>query len=144
MHRHPRLPAGFVAVAALALVACGGAGDTDATEQSDDTEQSNDTEHSNDTEQSDDKEASVVVATFNFQPDPLVVAAGTTITFVNEDAIDHTVTAGTREQPTPQVFDGQLAEQGATFVLTLGEPGSYEYFCRIHPGPGMTASITVE
>ncbi|MFZ1489007.1 MAG: plastocyanin/azurin family copper-binding protein [Ilumatobacteraceae bacterium] len=113
-------------MAALALVACGGADDTD------------------DTEQSDDKEASVVVATFNFQPDPLVVAAGTTITFVNEDAIDHTVTAGTREQPTPQVFDGQLAQQGATFELTLDEPGTYEYFCQVHPGPGMTASITVE
>jgi plastocyanin len=88
--------------------------------------------------------ATVAVATFAFEPDPIVVPAGTTITFVNEDAIDHTVTAGTRDAPTPEAFDGQLPEQGATFELTLDEPGTYDYFCEIHPGPGMTATITVE
>jgi plastocyanin len=87
--------------------------------------------------------ATVTVATFMFDPDPLEVAAGTVITFTNEDAIDHTVTAGTREAPTPDVFDGQLPEQGATFELTLDEPGTYEYFCEIHQGPGMTAVIEV-
>jgi plastocyanin len=87
--------------------------------------------------------ATVTVATFAFAPDPLEVDAGTTITFVNEDAIDHTVTAGTREAPTPDVFDGSLPEEGSTFDLVLDEPGTYEYFCEIHPGPGMTATITV-
>ena len=86
----------------------------------------------------------VTVETFDFQPDPLVVPAGATITFLNEDAIDHTVTAGTRENPTPEVFDVELPEQGSTFELTLDEPGTYDYFCEIHPGPGMTATITVE
>ena len=86
----------------------------------------------------------VTVETFDFQPDPLVVPAGTTITFLNRDAIDHTVTAGTRENPTPEVFDGELPEQGSTFELTLDEAGTYDYFCEIHPGPGMTATITVE
>ena len=90
------------------------------------------------------KAASVNVETFQFSPDPLVVAAGTVITFTNEDKIDHTVTAGTREAPTPDVFDGSLPQQGATFELVLDEPGTYEYFCRIHNGPGMTATITVE
>lgn len=88
--------------------------------------------------------ATVTIQTFDFQPDPLTVAAGTTITFENMDAIDHTVTAGTRESPTPDVFDGQLPEQGATFELTLDEPGTYDYFCEIHPGPGMTGQIVVE
>jgi plastocyanin len=89
-------------------------------------------------------EATVTIRTFDFQPDPLVVAAGTTITFVNEDAIDHTVTAGTRDDPAPELFDGQLPEQGATFELSLDEPGTYDYFCTVHPGPGMTAVITVD
>jgi plastocyanin len=87
--------------------------------------------------------ATVTIATFNFDPDPLEVAAGTVITFTNEDAIDHTVTAGTRETPTPEVFDGELPEKGTTFELTLDEPGTYEYFCRIHQGPGMTGVIEV-
>jgi plastocyanin len=86
----------------------------------------------------------VTIETFDFQPDPLVVAAGTTITFVNDDKIDHTVTAGTRDDPAPDLFDGTLPEQGSTFELTLDEPGTYDYFCRIHPGPGMTGTITVE
>ena len=88
--------------------------------------------------------AMVTVETFAFAPDPVVVTAGTPITFQNRDAIDHTVTAGTREAPEPEQFDGQLPEQGATFELTLTEPGTYDYFCEIHPGPGMTATITVE
>jgi plastocyanin len=92
----------------------------------------------------DPSDATVTVATFSFAPDPLVVPVGTEITFVNEDAIDHTVTAGTREAPEPERFDGQLPEKGSTFELTLDEPGSYDYFCQIHPGPGMTATITVE
>lgn len=86
----------------------------------------------------------MTVKTFNFQPDPLTVAPGTTITFVNQDAINHTVTAGTREAPDTDLFDGDLAEEGATFELTLDEPGTYDYFCQIYPGPGMTATITVE
>ncbi len=88
--------------------------------------------------------ATVVVETFAFAPDPVVVRAGTPITFENRDAIDHTVTAGTREAPEPDRFDGQLPEEGATFELVLTEPGTYDYFCEIHPGPGMTAMITVE
>ena len=86
----------------------------------------------------------VTVKTFAFGPDPLEVPAGTVVTFVNEDAIDHTVTAGTREAPEPERFDGQLPGKGSTFELTLDEPGTYEYFCQIHPGPGMTAAITVQ
>lgn len=89
-------------------------------------------------------DATVTVETFQFRPDPIVVDAGTAITFVNNDAIDHTVTAGTRDNPTPQAFDGQLPQKGATFELTLDEPGTYDYFCEIHPGPGMTGTITVE
>lgn len=112
---------------ALLLAGCGGGDDGDAEAA----------------EPASASEATVTVKTFAFGPDPLEVSPGTAITFVNEDAIDHTVTAGTREDPTPDVFDGMLAEQGSTYELTLDEPGTYDYFCEIHPGPGMTASITV-
>lgn len=126
MNHVGRLSAALLApLVAVTLAACGG--DTNA--QGDTGEPG---------------EATVTVETFQFQPDPIVVQVGTVLTFVNEDAIDHTVTAGTRDRPTPQVFDGQLPEKGATFQLTLDEPGTYDYFCQIHPGPGMTATITVE
>lgn len=86
--------------------------------------------------------ASVTIKTFQFEPDPITVEPGTTITFSNEDKIDHTVTAGTREAPTPDVFDGQLPEQGATFDLVLDEAGTYDYFCAIHNG--MAGQVVVE
>ncbi len=121
---HRSLPTLAFASAVLTIGGCGAAGDDQAPAAA--------------------PANTVTVETFEFQPDPLVVPAGSVITFVNRDKIDHTVTAGTREEPTPEVFDGQLPEQGATFELTLDEPGTYEYFCEIHPGPGMTATITVE
>ena len=88
--------------------------------------------------------ATVSIRTFAFGPDPLTVAAGTTITFENGDSINHSVTAGTREEPEPEQFDGLLDGKGTTFELTLDEPGTYAYFCKFHPGEGMTAEITVE
>ena len=116
----------FALLAVVALAACGGDDDTDAAEAP-----------------VDEGTVEVTVQTFDFQPDPLVVPAGTAITFVNGDAIDHTVTAGTRDAPRPEVFDGALPDEGAEFLLTLDERGTYEYFCAIHEGPGMTATITV-
>jgi plastocyanin len=87
----------------------------------------------------------VTINTFDFQPDPLTVAAGTTVTFENQDSINHSVTPGTREAPEPDLFaEGVMAEKGATYELTLEEPGTYAYFCKFHPGEGMTAEITVE
>ena len=88
--------------------------------------------------------AIVAIRTFAFDPDPLSVAAGTTITFENGDSINHSVTAGMREDPTPEEFDGLLDGKGTTFEPTLDEPGTYAYFCRFHPGPGMTAELIVE
>ena len=87
----------------------------------------------------------VTIKTFDFQPDPLNVEAGTTITFENQDSINHSVTPGTREQPEPELFDeGVMEAKGDTYELTLDEPGTYAYFCKFHPGEGMTAEITVE
>jgi plastocyanin len=88
--------------------------------------------------------ATVTIETFTFAPDPITVPAGTTVTFVNRDGIDHTVTAGTREAPDPDTFDEVLPGRDASAEVTLDEPGTYDYFCRIHDGPGMTATIVVE
>jgi plastocyanin len=113
-------------LAVAALAACGGDDDTNAAPTVD------------------EGTVEVTVQTFDFQPDPLTVEAGTTITFRNLDKINHSVTAGTREAPTPDDFDGLMEDAGATFELTLDEPGTYDYFCRFHPGAGMTGQIVVE
>ena len=89
-----------------------------------------------------------------FDPETITVAAGTTVTWTNEDAVAHTVTSGTiGEQGVPGVskgkpdrpdglFDDELDDAGATAAFTFEEPGTYEYFCRIHGG--MTGIVVVE
>ena len=122
----------LVAPALLALVSCGGGDD------------GSDARAEEPAATAAGSEAVVTIETFNFQPDPITVEAGTTIRFENLDKINHTVTAGTRENPTPEVFDHTLEDAGATYELTLDEPGTYEYFCSFHPGEGMTGEIVVE
>lgn len=68
---------------------------------------------------------------FLFQPETVSVPVGGEVLFVNQDAIDHTVTAGTPEDPTGS-FDISLPEQGATGTVVFEMPGSFDYFCRIH------------
>lgn len=78
-----------------------------------------------------------------FRPDELIVNTGATVTFVNRDTVDHTVTAGTPDDPRPDQFDATLATQGDEVEITFDEPGEVDYFCRIHK-KAMIATIVVE
>ena len=84
--------------------------------------------------------AAVTVAGFAYDPDPIRVAPGTTVTWTNEDSAPHTVTAGTPGEP-GDAFDESLAGSGGTASITFDEPGTFAYFCRIHPT--MTAEVVV-
>ena len=68
------------------------------------------------------------------------MAAGTTVTWRNRDVGAHTVTSGTVEQGGAGVteqpdgkFDSGEFSNGDTFEQTFDEPGTYPYFCSIHP-----------
>jgi len=88
----------------------------------------------------------VEVRLFAFHPGQLLIAPGTTVTWVNEDDIAHTVTSGrpgddlgatgdAADPPEPDgVFDGELEGPGATFSFTFQRPGTYTYYCDIHRG----------
>jgi plastocyanin len=87
-----------------------------------------------------------------FQPGQLTVKAGTTVTWVDDEPITHTVTSGAvsgidptsglRSGQTPDGrFDGQLPKKGSSFSYRFTEPGTYSYFCSIHQG--MNASVVV-
>ena len=76
-------------------------------------------------------ETEVAIKLFMFKPNTLDVKAGTTIVWTNQDAIDHSVTAGTPEKPSG-VFDSDFFTQGGTFTFTFAQPGEYPYFCKRH------------
>jgi plastocyanin len=73
----------------------------------------------------------VTVRLFQYQPGRIQVKAGTTVTWVNEDEIFHTVTAGEPEKK-GSGFDGPLDGKGKSFSFTFSQPGTYSYYCDRH------------
>lgn len=86
-----------------------------------------------------------------YKPQDLTVPAGTTVTWTQRDAGFHTVTSGTvarsesgaSEVDADGTFDSGRLAKGTEFTFAFEEPGSFEYFCRIHPAT-MTGRIRVE
>jgi plastocyanin len=78
----------------------------------------------------------VNIDNFTFAPQALTVKAGTTVIWRNEDDIPHTVAS------TKRVFKSKALDTNDSFSFTFTEPGSYEYFCSLHPH--MTGKIVVE
>jgi plastocyanin len=70
----------------------------------------------------------VTIKLFQFQPGRLQVNAGTTVNWVNDDEIFHTVTAEKKESG----FDGPLDGKGKSFSFTFSQPGNYTYYCDRH------------
>lgn len=68
----------------------------------------------------------VTISNFEFSPDVLEVRVGDTVTVVNKDSADHTVTA------TDNSFDtGRFAS--GTRMFTVTKAGRFEYVCTVHP-----------
>jgi plastocyanin len=65
----------------------------------------------------------------------LEVPAGTTVEWKNEDEVTHTVTANDKS------FDSGTMDAGAVWRHTFDRPGSYAYFCTLHPF--MKATVVV-
>jgi plastocyanin len=78
----------------------------------------------------------VGIKEFKFTPAALEIPRGTTVTWVNHDEETHTITSTT----------GAFASSGLgndeKFTQTFARPGSYEYFCALHPK--MRATVTVK
>ncbi len=78
----------------------------------------------------------VTVENFNFTPATITVPAGTSVTWVNHDDVPHTVTASDNS------YTSQPIDTDAQFTHTFSAPGTYSYYCAIHPF--MTAKVIVQ
>jgi plastocyanin len=79
----------------------------------------------------------VSIDNFTFSPQKLTVKAGTTVTWTNKDDIPHGIAATNNAFARSNALD---TDNSYSFTFTT--PGSYQYFCYIHPH--MTGTIVVE
>jgi len=77
-----------------------------------------------------------------FDQDVINVVPGTTVTWQNNDKVSHTVTSGNpSDNQTGTIFDSSLIASGKDFSFTFNNPGTYNYFCQVHPW--MTGQVIV-
>ena len=81
-----------------------------------------------------------------FQPNPVQVSVGNTVTWTNNDSQPHTVTSGSNGQPDNKFNSSPnfspLLNPGQTFSFTFTQAGDYPYFCMLHPNMVGTVSVS--
>lgn len=73
----------------------------------------------------------------NFVPAELTITKGTTVRWVNKDAVPHTATSD------QNLFDSGNMNPNATFDFTFTNTGTYNYHCQYH-APHMVGKIIVQ
>lgn len=136
---------GLGLIAAIALVGCAGASSAPSPSPS---------------PTASPKPVAISIKGFAYNPVTLEVVRGTTVTWTNEDTVNHTVTTGTppptqapvasgaSPAPSPSLSkgDGRVdsgrIDATKTFNFTFNEAGVFNYFCAVHPR--MVATVTVK
>jgi len=103
----------------------------------------------------DDSGIELEVVNIAFKPESVRIDTGTEVVWTNlDESVHHTVTSGTtagdsvpgvsKGKPARPdgVFDGDLPDASSEFRFTFDKPGTYTYFCRVHPS--MTGEVIVE
>jgi plastocyanin len=89
------------------------------------------------TSANDAKTNQIVIKDFHFTPQTLTVKSGEKITWINRDEEPHTVVSVEKQFKKSAPLDTDQE-----FTITTGAPGTYTYFCSVHPK--MTGTIVVE
>jgi plastocyanin len=80
----------------------------------------------------------VTIDDFKFAPAILTVLAGARVTWTNRDGEPHTVLAAEPKG----MFKSPALDTDDSFSFTFAKPGTYSYFCSVHPH--MTGTIVVK
>jgi plastocyanin len=81
-----------------------------------------------------------------YDPNPVEVSVGDTVTWINDDTQPHTVTSGSNGTPdgkfdsSPNLNPLMTSEQ--TFSHTFEEAGEYPYYCAVHPNMVGTVNVS--
>jgi plastocyanin len=77
----------------------------------------------------------IVLDNFSFSPAAATVPAGSMVTWTNRDDIPHNIVS------TEKAFASPVLDTDQQFSHRFAEPGTYPYFCSLHPK--MTGRIVV-
>jgi plastocyanin len=81
-------------------------------------------------------ESVVKIDNFSFGPNPVTVAAGTTLVWQNADDIPHSVVAEDK------AFRSKALDTDDHFSFVFNKPGEFVYFCGLHPFMKGTVIVT--
>jgi plastocyanin len=83
------------------------------------------------------KQNRIEIKDFAFNPKTLTVKSGEKVTWINRDEEPHTIVSVEKQFKKSTALDTDQE-----FTITVGAPGTYSYFCSVHPK--MTGTIIVE
>jgi len=79
----------------------------------------------------------VHIDNFVFVPAQLTVKVGQTVTWTNQDDVDHNVVATKGAK-----FESDNFGKGGTYSYKATKPGTIQYTCTLHPGMDGTLTVT--
>ena len=72
-------------------------------------------------------ESRITIDNFTFKPDVITIPRGTRVEWENEDDIPHNLVE------TRGKFNSPALDTDDKYAFTFDVPGTYEYFCGLHP-----------
>jgi plastocyanin len=75
----------------------------------------------------------------SYNPNPIEIKVGDTVTWINNDSSPHTVTSSSNDGSI--TFDSDVLRRGETFSFTFDKEGQYPYLCTLHPS--MVGTVVV-
>lgn len=83
------------------------------------------------------QENRIEIKDFAFNPQTITVKSGEKITWINRDEEPHTIVSVEKQFKKSSALDTDQ-----DFTITAGAPGTYTYYCSVHPK--MTGTIVIE
>jgi plastocyanin len=76
----------------------------------------------------------------SYNPNPIEIKVGDTMTWINSDSSPHSVTSSSNDGSI--TFDSDVLRRGETFSFTFDKEGQYPYLCTLHPSMVGTVVVT--
>lgn len=76
-----------------------------------------------------------------YDPNPVQITPGITVTWTNNDTVPHTVTS-MLDNSDPRFWDSGIIPPGGSFSRQFNDEGDFDYFCTLHPA--MVGTVMVD